>query len=88
MRRALPYWALKTMLVLAMGEDDPFWLAPELPLPPLAAQHSIKHADQVLVHQTDHLWMLTSGQLERNNFVNTESEILQVCLLHALRIHD
>ncbi|MEH1303406.1 DUF2264 domain-containing protein [Raoultella ornithinolytica] len=69
-----PYWALKTMLVLAMGEDDPFWLEPELPLPTIAAQHSIKHADQVLVHQTDHLWMLTSGQLELNNFVNTEAK--------------
>lgn len=28
----------------------------------------------VLVHQTDHLWMLTSGQLELNNFVNTEAK--------------
>ncbi len=26
------------------------------------------------MHQTDHLWMLTSGQLERNNFVNTEAK--------------
>lgn len=69
-----PYWGLKTMLVLALGEDDEFWQAQELPLPELAAQHSIPHADQILVHQPGHLWMLTSGQLELNNFVNTETK--------------
>lgn len=69
-----PYWGLKTMLVLALGEGDAFWQAAELPLPPLSAQHTIAHADQVLVHQADHLWMLTSGQLELNNFVNTEAK--------------
>ncbi|EPQ3461568.1 DUF2264 domain-containing protein [Klebsiella aerogenes] len=69
-----PYWGLKTMLVLALGEGDAFWQAAELPLPPLPAQNTIAHADQVLVHQADHLWMLTSGQLELNNFVNTEAK--------------
>ncbi len=69
-----PYWGLKTMLVLALGEDDAFWQAQELPLPALAAQHSIPQADQILVHQPNHLWMLTSGQLELNNFVNTEAK--------------
>ncbi|MGG8025417.1 DUF2264 domain-containing protein [Klebsiella aerogenes] len=69
-----PYWGLKTMLVLALGEGDAFWQAAELPLPPLPAQHTIAYADQVLVHQADHLWMLTSGQLELNNFVNTEAK--------------
>jgi hypothetical protein len=69
-----PYWALKTMLVLAMGEDDPFLAGAGAAAAAdrRAAQH--KHADQVLVHQTDHLWMLTSGQLELNNFVNTEAK--------------
>jgi hypothetical protein len=28
-----PYWALKTYLVLALGEDHPFWRAEEAPLP-------------------------------------------------------
>jgi len=27
-----------------------------------------------MVHQPDHLWMLTAGQWERNNFVNTEAK--------------
>ncbi|MEL4870134.1 DUF2264 domain-containing protein [Pantoea agglomerans] len=69
-----PYWALKTLLVLALDEGDAFWQAAELPLPPLPVQHTIAHADQVVVHQADHLWMLTSGQLELNNFVNTEAK--------------
>lgn len=69
-----PYWGLKTMLVLALDEQDAFWQARELPLPPLAHEHAIPHADQILVHQPHHLWMLTSGQLELNNFVNTEAK--------------
>ncbi|WP_196240467.1 DUF2264 domain-containing protein [Jejubacter calystegiae] len=69
-----PYWALKTLLVLALEESHPFWQAPELPLPPLAAQHSIPQADQVLVRQGRHLWMATAGQLELNNYVNTEAK--------------
>jgi hypothetical protein len=32
-----PYWALKAYLVLALGEDHPFWQAPEAPLPRLPA---------------------------------------------------
>jgi len=69
-----PYWGLKTVLVLALGEDHAFWQADELPLPPQASPYAIAHAAQVLVHQHDHLWMLTSGQLELNNFVNTEAK--------------
>lgn len=69
-----PYWALKTVLVLALGEDDPFWLAEELPLPEQTSHHVIPHAAQILVHQQNHLWMLTSGQFDLNNFVNTEAK--------------
>ncbi|WP_202300841.1 DUF2264 domain-containing protein [Dryocola clanedunensis] len=69
-----PYWGMKTMLVLALAGNDAFWQADELPLPERAKQHSIPHADQILVHQRNHLWMLTSGQLELNNFVNTEAK--------------
>ncbi|MCT4702214.1 DUF2264 domain-containing protein [Enterobacteriaceae bacterium H20N1] len=69
-----PYWGLKTMLVLALNDSDPFWQAQELSLPALNAEHSIPQADQILVRQPGHLWMLTSGQLELNNFVNTEAK--------------
>lgn len=69
-----PYWGLKTMLVLALSEQDAFWQAEEMPLPERETPHSIPHASQILVHQKHHLWMLTSGQLELNNFVNTEAK--------------
>lgn len=69
-----PYWGLKTMLVLALSEQDAFWQAEEMPLPVRESPHSIPHASQILIHQKHHLWMLTSGQLELNNFVNTEAK--------------
>lgn len=70
-----PYWALKVMLVLALSENDEFWLSDELPMPKLEAEHSIPHANQIIVHQCDnHTWLVTSGQIEHNNFVNTESK--------------
>lgn len=69
-----PYWGLKTALVLALDENSAFWLADELPLPERQTPHAIPHAGQILVHQPEHLWMLTAGQLEHNNYVNTEAK--------------
>ncbi|MFP2423675.1 DUF2264 domain-containing protein [Pseudescherichia vulneris] len=69
-----PYWGLKTVLVLALGENSDFWQAEEEPLPPRQTPHSIAKAAQIIVHQPHHLWLLTAGQLERNNFVNTEAK--------------
>lgn len=69
-----PYWALKTVLVLALAENSTFWQAQEEPMPPRPTPHAIPHAAQIIVHQPNHLWMLTSGQLEFNNFVNTEAK--------------
>lgn len=68
-----PYWALKTYLILALPESHPFWQAEEQPLPRLAEKRVIPHARQILVH-TDHVTMLTAGQLELNNYVNTEAK--------------
>ncbi|MBB1201725.1 DUF2264 domain-containing protein [Enterobacteriaceae bacterium 89] len=69
-----PYWALKTVLVLALNENSSFWQAQEQPLPERTSPHAIPRAAQILVHQPNHLWMLTAGQWERNNFVNTEAK--------------
>ncbi len=68
-----PYWALKTYLILALPESHPFWQADEQPLPVLAEKRVIHHAQQILIH-TDHVTMLTAGQLELNNYVNTEAK--------------
>ena len=66
-----PYWALKTYLILALPESHPFWQADEQPLPTLTETRVIPHAQQILIH-TDHVTLLTAGQLELNNYVNTE----------------
>lgn len=68
-----PYWALKTYLILALPESHPFWQADEQPLPRLAEKRVIPHAQQILIH-TDHVTLLTAGQLELNNYVNTEAK--------------
>ncbi len=71
-----PYWACKLFLVLALPQDDAFWQAEEAPLPVLPAAHCIPHANQILTRDAEgqHVVMLTSGQLELNNFVNTEAK--------------
>ncbi|MBW8248014.1 DUF2264 domain-containing protein [Enterobacter mori] len=71
-----PYWALKTWLILALPETHPFWLADEEPLPALAEKHVIAHAQQILIHaeKSQHITMLTAGQLELNNYVNTDAK--------------
>ena len=71
-----PYWALKVFLILALPADSDFWQAQELPLPELAPVHAIIPAQQILQHheKSQHVVMLTSGQLELNNYVNTEAK--------------
>jgi len=73
-----PYWALKVFLILALPEQHAFWQAEEAPLPTLAARRVVPHAGQILVHTADsrHVYMLTSGQLELNNYVNTEANLV------------
>ncbi|MFL4211195.1 DUF2264 domain-containing protein [Enterobacter mori] len=71
-----PYWALKTYLILALPETHPFWLAEEQLLPALTEKHVIPHARQILIHaeKSQHVTMLTAGQLELNNYVNTDAK--------------
>ncbi|MFS2221106.1 DUF2264 domain-containing protein [Pantoea sp. B65] len=71
-----PYWALKVFLILALAEDHPFWLAEEKPLSLPDKKRVIPQASQIIVHSDDskHVYMLTSGQLELNNYVNTEAK--------------
>lgn len=71
-----PYWALKVFLILALPADHSFWQAQELPLPALEDVHVIAPAQQVLQHSehSQHVVMLTSGQLELNNYVNTDAK--------------
>ena len=43
-----PYWALKTFLVLALPESDPFWASAEEPLPELETVHTQNEARMVV----------------------------------------
>ncbi|MDA8478459.1 DUF2264 domain-containing protein [Citrobacter sp. Awk 4] len=71
-----PYWALKTYLILALKEEHPFWQADEQPLPERAEKHLIPNAQQIIIHAdaSQHATLLTAGQLELNNFVNTDAK--------------
>ncbi|MCW2479323.1 DUF2264 domain-containing protein [Candidatus Symbiopectobacterium sp. NZEC135] len=71
-----PYWGLKVFIILAMPEKSPFWQSEEQSLPILKETHAIPHAAQIIIHPENagHVYMLTSGQLELNNYVNTEAK--------------
>lgn len=69
-----PYWGLKVALVLALPDGDVFWRTPELPLPDLKGIYAVPHANQILVRDSAHNWMLSSGQFDFFNFVNGESK--------------
>ena len=56
-----PYWALKTYLVLALGESHPFWLAEEIPLPEIAAVTSLPIPRYILTRSAADVQLLTPG---------------------------
>jgi hypothetical protein len=59
-----PYWALKSFLPLALGEDHPFWSAEELPLPLLDEKVVQKEARMVICRepQRKDVFAFTAGQ--------------------------
>jgi len=78
-----PYWALKTLLPLALPEDHPFWAAEELPLPasetePMsAAQLSVQRpAHLVLCRQADrdHVAAFNAGHPSSNEHAHTSAK--------------
>lgn len=71
-----PYWSLKTFLFLAFDDQHPFWQCDEETLPFIDKPTVIPEAGKIVFQQPqhNHNWFLTSGQLELNNYVNTESK--------------
>ncbi|KAM3503586.1 hypothetical protein MY10362_004120 [Beauveria mimosiformis] len=67
-----PYWALKSLIVIALAQDDAFWTAKELPHPLQAASTEpgksgiqvVKPARQIVCNHTsgNHHFLLSSGQ--------------------------
>lgn len=48
-----PYWALKTMLVLALGEKSEFWTSEELPLPLQDGSKDLPHPHMIAQKKGD-----------------------------------
>lgn len=58
-----PYWAMKTLLLLAVPDEHPFWKAEEEPLPKLDEVRMMKHAGLILQRGDDgFVTALASGQ--------------------------
>ncbi|WP_151737540.1 DUF2264 domain-containing protein ['Paenibacillus yunnanensis' Narsing Rao et al. 2020] len=71
-----PYWALKTFLPLAFGEDHPFWQEAELPLPEVPAitvQHP-PHLVMVREEGAGHVAAFNSGHLSSNAHTHTSAK--------------
>ncbi|MFI0731501.1 DUF2264 domain-containing protein [Streptomyces sp. NPDC021225] len=57
-----PYWAMKSLLPLALPADHPFWTAPELPAPALAPVSAQPHAGAVLMRTGGEVTLLAGRQ--------------------------
>ncbi|SDZ56002.1 hypothetical protein SAMN05421736_11740 [Evansella caseinilytica] len=59
-----PYWALKTLAVLALPEDHPLWMSAEQPLPDLEKIKYFSHPKMMICRNEEqsHVYALTSGQ--------------------------
>lgn len=58
-----PYWAFKSLLVLALPKDHPFWTAEEEAIPTeFASGAVVKSWNQVFSHEAGHDFLLTQGQ--------------------------
>ncbi|EPJ7086834.1 DUF2264 domain-containing protein [Citrobacter amalonaticus] len=71
-----PYWALKTLLILAISDDSEFWKCSAEPFPVLEKVHFISEATQAIVHSENnrHAWMLMADHFHPLNFVNTDAK--------------
>lgn len=71
-----PYWALKTFLVLALGDSDRFWSEPEQELPSLAPLSVQSEPHLVLCRQesTGHVTAFNAGHLSSNEHTHTSAK--------------
>lgn len=71
-----PYWALKTFLPLALGDEHPFWQAEELPLPPLDRLSIQEQPHLVICRQEEnhHLIAFNAGHPFTNEHTHTSAK--------------
>ncbi len=56
-----PYWALKTMLVLALPRESSFWQCEELPLPVGEKSRTLPHPHMIAQRDGDHSVLFAAG---------------------------
>ncbi len=56
-----PYWALKTMLILALPEDSAFWQSEELPLPLEDSSAVLPHSHMIAQKKGKHNVLFAAG---------------------------
>lgn len=71
-----PYWALKSFLPLALGEEHPFWQAEELPLPALERTSVQLQPHLVICRQPEksHLIAFNTGHASTNDHTHTSAK--------------
>ncbi|MCI3927068.1 DUF2264 domain-containing protein [Paenibacillus sp. TRM 82003] len=71
-----PYWALKSFLPLALAPDHPFWLAEELPLPPLDASRVEEEPRMIVCRQPErsHVVAFVAGYEHTNQHTHTSAK--------------
>ncbi len=70
-----PYWCMKLFACLARPENDPFWQAEPLPLPPLEPQKYLPHARRIIQRMPDgNVVMLPAGNLLYHIHTHTEEK--------------
>ena len=60
-----PYWGAKTLLVLGLADDHPFWTTPALPLPELDALRALPEADMLIQRRGGDVVAYAAGVCER-----------------------
>ncbi len=69
-----PYWAMKTMLVLALPDDHPFWSAECEPLPKLDPVHAIPRAGMVMTRKNGAATAYTTGNCANETLGHIDSK--------------
>ncbi|KAF1922536.1 uncharacterized protein M421DRAFT_10494 [Didymella exigua CBS 183.55] len=71
------YWCLKSLIVLGIPEDHPFWSCEELPCPTPDATKQVERVwppRHVLCNTFEHHFLLSSGQSTRKKFKAREAK--------------
>lgn len=71
-----PYWSLKSLLILALPEDHPFWLSEEVALPSLRQRRFEPRADMMIERdqQSDHVVLFPNGNAHTNSHTHTAAK--------------